>query len=228
MPDNSLPYLLVPVGLEALVVNENDRDSTLWSINHKHYTGLAKLGPVEPPPFARAGTPFVDPWGCVWETSEDGIVGLVTKHPLGDWAALAGYVPPDPNGFNHFGRVDWDDLKTAVNPAGFIKHLRAGEVGHGHTFLKLCDLRGYENLLCDMAVEDARLWRLIEMVEAFNMGLVHNFLDRVGAPVAAWPDDRNHRLFVFDHGNEVFVADLNALAVEQHGDVIVAVVRDGQ
>jgi len=167
----------------------------LWDLMAEHSMLFPDFDPSsdhavpEPPPFARAGMPFVDPWGCVWETSEDGIVGLVTRHPLADWAALDSYVPPDPNGFNHFGRVDWDDLKTAVNPVGFMKQLRAGEVGHGHTFLKLCDLRGYENLLCDMAVEDARLWRLIEMVETFNMGLVRNFIDRVGVEWLGFAED---------------------------------------
>ena len=36
-------------------------------------------GPVEPdfPPFTRAGESFVDPWGCVWETLDSGIIGAV-------------------------------------------------------------------------------------------------------------------------------------------------------
>jgi hypothetical protein len=167
----------------------------LWELMADHpmlfpeFDASADHAVGEPPPFARAGMPFVDPWGCVWETSEDGIVGVVTEHPLADWSALDGYVPPDPNCVNHFGRVDWDDLKTAANPVGFMRHLRAGEVGHGHTFLRLCDLRGYENLLVDMAVEEPRLWRLIEMVEAFNMGLVRNFIDRVGVEWLGFAED---------------------------------------
>jgi len=156
----------------------------LWDLMGEHpmlfpdFDASADHAVPETPAFARAGTPFVDPWGCVYETSDDGIMGVVTEHPLADWAALGDYVPPDPNRFNHFGRVDWDDPKAVANPVGFTKHLRSGEVGHGHTFLKLCDLRGYENLLVDMAVEEPRLWRLIERVEAFNMGLVRNFIDR--------------------------------------------------
>jgi len=36
-------------------------------------------------PYARAGIEFTDPWGCVWQTTDNGIVGTVTKHPLESW-----------------------------------------------------------------------------------------------------------------------------------------------
>jgi len=47
-------------------------------------------------PNARADRPFTDPWGCVWRTTCDGIVGTVTHHPLADWADFDSYAPPDP------------------------------------------------------------------------------------------------------------------------------------
>ncbi|MBQ1955320.1 MAG: hypothetical protein II350_06230 [Clostridia bacterium] len=52
-----------------------------------------------------------------------------------------------------------------------------GGLRHGHTFLQLCDLRGYENLLFDMADEDPKLFELIEKVESFNLGIVKNYID---------------------------------------------------
>lgn len=48
MPD----HLLVPIALEALVVNENDRHNTTWSVIHKQYANMATFEPIEPPPFA--------------------------------------------------------------------------------------------------------------------------------------------------------------------------------
>jgi hypothetical protein len=45
-------HLLVPIALEALVVNENDFRNTKWSIIHKQYGNLDKYEPIEPPPFA--------------------------------------------------------------------------------------------------------------------------------------------------------------------------------
>ena len=42
----------------------------------------------------RRNVPYTDPWGCVWQTSDDGITGAVHGHPLADWSNLAGYTPP--------------------------------------------------------------------------------------------------------------------------------------
>ena len=41
-----------------------------------------------------AGQPYTDDWGCVWETTEDGITGTVTKHPLASLDSLDACVPP--------------------------------------------------------------------------------------------------------------------------------------
>ena len=167
----------------------------LWELMAEHPTLFPDFDPSaghdipEPPAYARAAEPFVDPWGCVWETAEDGIVGMVTGHPLADWNALETYTPPDPNRFNHHGPIDWCDPATVTGPAGFMKHLRAGEIGHGHTFLKLCDLRGYQNLIFDMADDEPRLWRLIDMVEQFNMRLLRNFLDHFKVEWVGFAED---------------------------------------
>ena len=62
-----------------------------------------KPDPYEPeyPDYARAGESYVDPWGCVWETPDSGIMGCVVKHPLESWDGLADYQPPDPNVTTH-------------------------------------------------------------------------------------------------------------------------------
>lgn len=141
------------------------------------------------PPFARAGVPFVDPWGCVWETLDDGIMGVVTKHPLQSWDDFDSYQPPDPNKTTHWGPVDWDEMANSDNPIGFLSCLPTGEIGHGHTFLKLIDIRGYENVLYDMADDEPRLNRLLDMIERFNATLVRNFIDRVGVEWMGYAED---------------------------------------
>src|SRR6056297_1069429 len=45
---------------------------------------------------ARAGEIFEDNWSCVWKSEIDGIIGIVSGHPLEDWDALDDYMPPDP------------------------------------------------------------------------------------------------------------------------------------
>ena len=147
-------------------------------------------GPIEPAyaPWARAGRPYTDSWGCVWETTDDGITGAVVGHPLADWASLDGYVPPDPATDFGWGPLDWAaerERLAAAPPAG---RLASAALRHGHTFLTLTYLRGYDRLIYDMADDDPRLWRLIDMVEAFNLELVRRYI-AAGAEWMSYPED---------------------------------------
>jgi hypothetical protein len=99
-------------------------------------------------PWERAGVPYTDAWGCVWETTDEGITGTVTKHPLADWKTLESFTPPQ----------------------------------------RLSYLRGYENLLLDMTDREARLLRLIEMVETFNAGIVERYIE-AGSAMICYPED---------------------------------------
>ena len=125
----------------------------------------------------RAGVPFEDAWGCVWETTDDGITGTVTGHPLRDWEDFRLYQPPDPAQTFGLGPVDWDGVAQRVQQAKSAGDLATGGLAHGHTFMTLANLRGYENLIFDMADEEPRLWELIQMVEAFNLGIVRRLVD---------------------------------------------------
>ncbi|OHB80672.1 MAG: hypothetical protein A2W31_12750, partial [Planctomycetes bacterium RBG_16_64_10] len=131
---------------------------------------------VDHPPYARAGQPFTDPWGCVWETTQDGIIGVVTKHPLESWAALADYRPPDPDHSTHWGPIDWHQEAQSLGPAIAQQCLANGEIGHNHTWLKLIDLRGYENTLLDFQDREPRVWQVLAMLEEFNRRLVENYI----------------------------------------------------
>lgn len=126
------------------------------------------------PPIARKGQPFRDDFGCIWETAMNGITGTVTGHPLENWDSFDDYQPPDPNTCTGIGPADW--AKTRARIQDDPEHFPMGGLRHGHTFLQLCDLRGYQNLLFDMADGEPRLFRLIEMVENFNMGIVKNYI----------------------------------------------------
>jgi uroporphyrinogen decarboxylase len=131
---------------------------------------------IDYPPFALAGQPFTDPWGCVWETSVSGILGAVTKHPLASWEALADYTPPDPDRTTHWGPIDWKKEAGNIGPAISQTSLSNGEIGHNHTWLKLIDLRGYENTLIDFVDRVPGIFALLEMLEDFNLGLVKNYI----------------------------------------------------
>ncbi len=139
-------------------------------------------------PCERAGVPYTDAWGCVWETTDDGITGAVTRHPLADWTDFEGFVPPDPEVTNGVMSVDWAEVKERIVSAEANGNHCAGSLEHGHAFQRLTYLRGYENLLLDMADNEPRLRRLIETVEAFNTEIVRHYLD-LGVVMMRYPED---------------------------------------
>ena len=119
--------------------------------------------------------PFTDFFGCTWYTTTDGITGTVLDHPLEDWEAFSTYQTPDPAVCDGLNPVDWGANKAYVQ--SHPDQLHMGCLRHGHTFLQLCDIRGYENLMFDMADEEPLLWELIERVKDFNLGLVNRMID---------------------------------------------------
>ncbi len=136
----------------------------------------------------KAGEPYTDDWGCVWETPEDGITGTVTGHPLADWSAFDNYQPPDPEKSNGLCAVDWTaarDIFTESQKSGRLYH---ASLPHGHTFLRITDIRGYENTIFDMADDEPRLYRLIEMVTEFNLALVNRYMEW-GVDLMCYPED---------------------------------------
>jgi hypothetical protein len=136
----------------------------------------------------RADQPFTDDWGCVWQTTEDGIVGTVTGHPLENWDAFEDFVPPDPRTQSGLGPRDWSKVAADMRKAESDGELFAAGLNHGHTFLLLCDLRGYENILFDMVDDDPRLLRLIGMIESFNSSVVAKYLE-LGTEWMSYPED---------------------------------------
>jgi uroporphyrinogen decarboxylase len=139
-------------------------------------------------PWERAGVPFTDAWDCVWETTDDGITGIVTRHPLADWSALESYTAPDPAETNGMKKIDWADIKKqALKIRSEGKHYMAS-LEHGHAFQRLTYLRGYENLLFDMTDGEIRLRLLIEMVENFSVGIVRRYLD-ASCEMLCYPED---------------------------------------
>jgi len=150
----------------------------------------ASAQPVRPyfSPVQRRDEPYTDPWGCVWRTPEDGITGTVTGHPLADWAAFETYQAPDPAVTDGLTPVDWSALERKIAASRDAGELVQCGLRHGHTFLQLSDIRGYQALILDMADGEPRLLRLIEMLEEFNLAIVERLLS-MGAEWMSYPED---------------------------------------
>jgi hypothetical protein len=141
----------------------------------------------------RKDAPYTDPWGCRWETTDDGITGTVRKHPLADWANFDKFVPPDSRYTDGTFPVDWLDIRARVEQQKRDGATVCGGLPHGHTFLRLSDIRGYENLLVDMVDEDPRLARLITMVNELNHQVVMKWL-ALRPDMLYFPDDLGMQL----------------------------------
>jgi uroporphyrinogen decarboxylase len=148
------------------------------------------LFPAQPDylPNAHAACPYTDSFGCVWKTVMDGLTGTVVGHPLEDWEAFAHYKMPDPNTSNGLMNIDWDKERERIRYAKEAGNVIYGGLRHGHTFLQLCDLRGYENVLIDMLEEEPNLLALIEQLEQFNMALVNRYID-MGCEIITYAED---------------------------------------
>ena len=136
---------------------------------------------------ARRDTPYKDVMGCTWETADDGITGTVIKHPLSDWSAFGTtWQIADPNTTNGLIPISWERVKLAWDTKRAQGQPVRGGLRHGHTFLQLCDLRGYENLLFDMMDEEPLLDELIAQLEEFNLSIVRRCVeyscDSIGYP----------------------------------------------
>lgn len=103
----------------------------------------------------------VDAWGCVWENISEGYDSIVTGHPL-------------PN------REDVRSLKPPEEDLGFK---------HGFMFLRLTDLRGYEEFMVDIAEEPEELQLLIDIVRDYNVRQAKLLVANEKRPLYYFGDD---------------------------------------
>jgi hypothetical protein len=83
----------------------------------------------------------IDVWGCVWSNLHSGMESIVTGHPVPTREAVRA-------------------LRMPEEDAGFP---------HGFMYLRLADLRGFEELMLDFAEEPPELQMLIDVVLAYNL-----------------------------------------------------------
>ena len=175
--------------INAACWNHYDKEALLELADQHRY--LFPAGCNASPAFAlnaRADAPYTDPWNCVWTTTEDGITGSVHQHPLRSWELFEQFTPPDPAVTDGTFSVNWEQITADVQAARAKHEIVWGSLPHGHTFLRVQDIRGYENFIFDMMDEDARILKLLELVETFNSGVVDRWLN-LNPDVFSFPED---------------------------------------
>ena len=104
---------------------------------------------------------YTDRWGCVWDNPVDGMAAIVTKHPVPTRESV------------HTMRVpEVDD-----------------GLPHGFMYLRLADLRGFEEVMLDFAEEPPELMMLIDKVLGYNLKQTKIMLERNKEPMVHFGDD---------------------------------------
>ena len=122
------------------------------------------------------GVPFKDSWGCVWESDVNGIEGVVRESPLENWDRWASWQAPDPLETGDRGPADWEGVRRDMAARKERGELGEGGLPHGFMFMRLTYVRGFENMMIDMATEEPMLWELIDAIYEHNRVIVDQFL----------------------------------------------------
>lgn len=126
----------------------------------------------------KKGETFYDSWGCLWDNAADGVVGQVLEHPLDDWSRFDDFQPPDPmTTDDHLSPPDWEKRAANMEEAREAGKLASGALPHGYFFMRLYYLRGFENLMMDVGLEEPRLAELITMVRDHNAAKVARWIE---------------------------------------------------
>ena len=96
----------------------------------------------------------VDVWGCVWSNVKTGMQAIVTGHPVPTRKAV------------HTLEIPFED----------------DGMPHGFMYLRLGDLRGFEEIMIDFAEEPPELQMLIDKVLEYNLRQVRRKLEAIGEP----------------------------------------------
>ena len=108
----------------------------------------------------------IDNWHCEWLNMNPSYLGQVVGHPLADLSALSDYRPPDPMDMSLFHAADMAENRGD-------KYVVLGYIS---LFERLINLRGFEELLMDIAVEADHFFIMRDMVLIYNLQLIDRLL----------------------------------------------------
>jgi len=111
-----------------------------------------------------------DEWGCKWKRTEIENMGLITGHPLIEWENLDHYKFPDPDDPKFYEGIE----------RGFEKS--DGKYVYVDIFMllfeRLQSLRGFENTLTDLYIEQEKIGKLADYIIDFDIRILENVLER--------------------------------------------------
>ena len=131
---------------------------------------FAPTGYVEPSEYGdRIGVPQPDAWGALWVRESDEHKGLVVEHPLAAWESLDSYRFPDPVVAGDWSRVA-DTLERAASGRYVL-------VDGDTLFQRMFYLRGFEELMLDLAEDRSEARYLRDRIVEFMLRKIERWLD---------------------------------------------------
>lgn len=110
----------------------------------------------------------IDEWGCEWlNLGEIGMLGQVVKHPFDDISGLSSYIWP---------KAEDMDLASACE----MSEKRGDKyflLGYISVFERMVHLRGFENLLMDIALKEEHFFVIRDKILEYNMKLINRALE---------------------------------------------------
>jgi hypothetical protein len=144
---------------------------------YKYKKGMKNFDFIGPPSYHRGEV--TDNWGCLWRNNSPGLEGICVKGPLENWDNFDSWTSPDPfKKEGMFGdRQNWDMTRNWFSD--MKKQIGVADCGlyHGMMFMRLYYLRGFENLLIDMTLDEPKLPKLIEKVLSYNTTVIKKYLE---------------------------------------------------
>lgn len=127
-----------------------------------------------------------DNWGCLWHNTQPGLLGRVVEHPLETWDTLESFEAPDPRYKADFEDRDWNAVRKQVSEKR--AQARIVEGGADRLFDLFYSLRGFENLMLDLATGSRELTELLDKILEQKIELVRLWLE-VGVDLISFHGD---------------------------------------
>ncbi len=144
------------------------------------YKPKVKISPVEA---MMTNAEWVDEWGVGWKHIVGGVGATEVSYPLADWSQLDEYLAslPDPD---QPGR-----LEGAADPAKELHQAGRYVFGlFGSTSEHLFGIRGMENALMDLCLEEDNVRRLLDPLQDYALKLIRQW-SKIGVDALLFLDD---------------------------------------
>jgi hypothetical protein len=172
------PIVRTGVGITHPVY-EKYGDRLDWMVGFSKYVGVG----ISKSPGVKANTEVVNQWHEKWIYPLDSLDGICIEHPISSWDKLKTYIPPDPDAF-----TDWKQQKENIEKANKEGNVSHGGTDHGFIFLRMTYLRGFNNLMMDIADDRPELYDLIAIVENYWFEVVKRWIE-CGVTTIGFGDD---------------------------------------